>query len=146
MNLQIRKLQTTIASSTMVDNNCCYITTCLHCNQNIIPATEFLKIRNVCKKQEKQKTYWKELTLDVVEDKSSQDLVAHATSKMKFQKKDQYTIIEGKAMKERIMNITKEMKLQKKDLHKTTKGEIVKERRTKLEKFEGGGDGDEKVS
>jgi hypothetical protein len=49
-------------------------------------------------------------------------------------------------MKERIMNITKEMKLQKKDLHKTTKGEIVKERRTKLEKFEGGGDGDEKVS
>jgi hypothetical protein len=41
----------------------------------------------VCKKQEKQKTYW-ELTLDVVEDKSSQDLVAHATSKVKFQKKD----------------------------------------------------------
>ncbi len=43
------------------------------------------------------------------------------------------------------MNIVGEMKLQKKDMHKTTKDEIMKERITKLQKFEGGGDGDEKT-
>jgi hypothetical protein len=83
--------------------------------------------------------------LDVVEEKLSQDLVVHATSKVKFQKKD-YKTVEGEVKNDKKMNIVGKMKLRKKDLHKTTKGEIMKERRTKLYKFEGGGDGDEKTS
>ncbi len=53
----------------------------------------------------KKKTCWKEFTLDVVEEKSLQDLLAHAIGEVKLQKKDRHKTVKCEAGKERRANI-----------------------------------------
>jgi hypothetical protein len=50
--------------------------------------------------KKKKKTCWKELTFNVVEEKSLQNLVAHAIGEVKLWKKDRHKIVKGDVMKE----------------------------------------------